>query len=342
VIQLRREIARCSVLAHQTDHAGRAGPLCPPPERTARPARRSLGEGGRSVPTSQAIVRSSLNRLQHEASSFASAIRAGRAAARDMWRRSRDSHVRGPNQLMLDRDTKRLREWAQWLQRAARNPEMILDSAGEPESTRSFCWPAEQLRGTEGSTAESRMIWQTTPVCGAWQLLFTVHNFAPALQKVVVEQQEPDGTWETIHSLHTIEFRAFAARPRIKIRREFSVPLPVAAGNCRSLLAHSTGSFCWPAERDCRGAGDRSSEIACEQAPTTYRPLAVTPRRPPGPETFSGRIRLAIRGVGQVAISHVEITNGVDRCSPKGWPAEQERRLGRPAPKRGFPDARFR
>jgi hypothetical protein len=125
------------------------------------------------------------------------------------------------------------------------------------------------------------MIWQATPVCGAWQLLFTVHNFAPALQKVVVEQQKPDGTWETIHGLHTIEFRAEAAKPRTRIRREFSVPLTVAAGNFH--------------------------------------------------------LRLAVRGVGQVAISHVEITNGVDRYSPKDWPLAQKRRLGRLAPRRKFP-----
>ena len=51
---------------------------------------------------------------------------------------------------MLDRDTERLREWTRWLRKAARNPELI---------------------------------WQATPVCGAWQLMFTVHNFAPAVQK---------------------------------------------------------------------------------------------------------------------------------------------------------------
>jgi hypothetical protein len=264
VFQLRREIARNAVLAHQTDNAGRAGPLGPPPERTAQ----------RSVPTRLAIVRSSVNRLQSEASAFYSAIRAGRDAARVMWRRSRDPRVRGPNELMLDRDAERLREWTRWLRDAARNPDLI---------------------------------WQATPVCGAWQLLFTVHNFAPAVQKVVVEQQQPDGTWEVIHGLHTIEFRAFAAHSRTTLRREFSVPI-ADLNHDQICRAGSPSSAMPPKNMDCAADG------------------AILP------------LRIAVRGVGQVAVSHVELTNGVVRCPPTGWPPVQKKLLGRPAPLRGFPE----
>ena len=139
-----------------------------------------------------------LARLRAEASVFASAIEDGRAAARAMWGRSRDRRVRGPNEVMVRRDKERLREWKEWLKCANHDP---------------------------------MLIWRATPVCGAWQLLFTVHNFAPAMQKVVVEQQQLDGTWTTLHGLHTIEFRAFAAKPRTGIRREFSVPIPLAASD---------------------------------------------------------------------------------------------------------------
>ena len=190
--------------------------------------------------------RATLVQLRQEAARFAATLRAGRVAARAMWDRSRNPQEQGPNELMLGRDADRLREWRVWLQRAGRNPEII---------------------------------WGATPVCGAWQLQFTVHNFAPALQEVVVEQRQPDGSWRTLHGLHLVEFQAFAARPRSRIRREVSVP-----------------------------TGD--------------------------PHTL---LRLAVRGVGQVAISRVELTNGVTKLHVRGWPPAQRKLLGYPAPSRGFP-----
>ena len=151
---------------------------------------------------------------------------------------------------MLARDTERLRAWQQWLGKAARNHDII---------------------------------WRATPVCGAWQLQFTLHNFAPALQRMVVEQRQPDGAWRTLHGLYTTEFRAFAARPRASIRREISVPVDDPAA----------------------------------------------------------RLRLAVRGVGQVAVSHVELTNGVVRLHPPGWRSSHQKILGSPAPRRGFPVVDF-
>jgi hypothetical protein len=212
--------------------------------------------------------------LRIEAESFAQALRAGRAAARTMWKRSRDPSVPGPNALMLDRDAARLREWRLWLRRAESHPEII---------------------------------WQATPVCGAWQLQFTVHNFAPALQKVVVEQQQSDGTWTTLHGLPLIEFRAFAAHRRAKIQREFSVPM--------SLPDNMVGRV----------------------IPDAPRRVADNPPYLPA----EGRLRIAVRGVGQVAISNVDLTNGVRHLRPRGWPRTTKRILGQPAPQRGFPHFDF-
>jgi hypothetical protein len=48
-------------------------------------------------------------------------------------------------------------------------------------------------------------------------------------------------------------------------------------------------------------------------------------------------LRLAVRGLGQVAISHVELTNGVTTLRPAGWRLTQKKILGRPAPRQGFP-----
>jgi hypothetical protein len=237
-------------------------------------------------------ARGCLKRLRIEASIFDAAIRAGRAAARAMWRRSRDPRTRGPNELMIERDAGRLWEWQEWLGRVERNPELA---------------------------------WQATPVCGAWQLLFAVHNFAPAMQKVVVEQQQADGAWVTLYGLYTIEFRAEAARPRTNISREFSVPVPLAA---------SAGAE--TAEMPKAGSLKAEEGFAIFRFPSfPILPAPIADAR------GCGGLRLAVRGIGQVAVSDVELTNGVERWRPEGWPHGRRRFIGRPASLRGFPKADF-
>ena len=133
-----------------------------------------------------------LLQLEAEARGFSAAITAGRNAARAMWRRTRNPKVRGQNEAILAADTTRLRAWRDWL-RAARN--------------------------------DLEKIFTVSPVCGTWELAFVVHNFAPALQKIVVEQQQPDDSWRELHSRYTIEFRAEAAAPHTNIRRPFATPI---------------------------------------------------------------------------------------------------------------------
>ena len=142
--------------------------------------------------TARRAVSPYLGRLDTEARDFTKAIAAGRKAARIMWRRTRDPKVHGQNEVILDTDATRLRAWREWLRVVRRDPEKAFESS---------------------------------PVCDVWQLQFVVHNFAPALQRVVVEQQQPDGSWRTLHSRHTIEFQADAAKPRTNIQRPFSVPV---------------------------------------------------------------------------------------------------------------------
>lgn len=131
-----------------------------------------------------------LRKLEVNAESFSKAIATGRMAARAMWRRTRDSKVRGQNEMILDADAARLKAWTSWLRTVRRDPQNAFTAS---------------------------------PVFGAWQLNFTVHNFAPALQRVVVSQKESDGSWRELAGRHTIEFRAEAAQPRTNIRRPFSV-----------------------------------------------------------------------------------------------------------------------
>jgi hypothetical protein len=138
------------------------------------------------------------------ANAFARALQAGRKAATVMSTRTREHDSRGQNALLLDNDLRRLDEWRRWLKTARRQPETIH---------------------------------QATPVCGAWQLRLRVHNFAPAAQKIIVEQQEADGCWTEILSRHTIEFRAHAARPRTRIVRELSTPVSGSSAKLRLRIA---------------------------------------------------------------------------------------------------------
>lgn len=214
----------------------------------------SAGNGTDSVRK----IRAQVSRLRAEVRSFASELRAGQAAARIMWRRSRDPRTRGPNERMLACDVARLRSWRKWLERIEAHPALA---------------------------------WRASPVCGAWQLQFTLHHFAPALQEVVIEQRGEDGIWRRLHAFHIVEFRAYAARPKTDLRREYSVALdlpPATAGS---------------------GMQPRSRLV---------------------------RLRFFVRGAGQVALGHFELTDGVTSHKPL-----RNRRsfvvVGRRAARRGFP-----
>jgi hypothetical protein len=185
-----------------------------------------------------------LQECRRQADEFAQAIRHGRHAARQMWRRTRDPGRTGHNDRILAEDAVRLKAWQRWLRLAVAQP----------------------LRAMNAS-----------PVCGSWQVQFWVHNFAPAVQKVVLEERQPDGLWREIAARYTIEFRAAAARPHSKIKREFTAPV---------------------------------------SAP-------------------DAALRIAVRGVGQVAISHVQVTNGVQTRRARNYHIRHI--LGEEPPTAGFP-----
>jgi hypothetical protein len=207
-------------------------------------ARRHLAGDGFDMAHRRQLAAKVLAQAGRDAARLESALKKARRAARTMWRRSRDPRQHGPNEEMLTRDAQRLRAWRAWLRRAQKKP----------------------------SLANS-----ATPVCGRWQLQFAVHNFAPALQKIVVEQQSTDGSWKELHNVFTIEFKAAAAQPRAKIVREISVPV----------------------------------------------------------DEPDARLRIAVRGLGQVVVSGVTLTDGVGARHPAG--SRKKMILGLPAPRNGFP-----
>lgn len=193
-----------------------------------------------------------LAQLDREAAAFATRLREDRAAAKTMWRRTRFSNWPSQNAALLSGDEERLRTWRNWIAHAR---------------------------------DDLKRVWDESPVCGAWQLYFTVRNFVPALQRISVEQSLADGTWKELHARHTIEFQARGAQPRTNVERLFSVPVDLPPGR-------STAAFHLP------------------------------------------RLRVVVRGLGQVRLSSAELTNGVDAYV---YPRDEKKPLGKPAPRRGLP-----
>ncbi|MEI6861354.1 MAG: family 20 glycosylhydrolase [Verrucomicrobiota bacterium] len=193
-----------------------------------------------------------LETMRSSAGDFAKELRRGRAAARAMWRRTRDPRAVSPNEIILAISLAWLRGWQQEWLAAIRH-------------RHKFARLGVRMPGNHGY------------FCGRWQLSFTVHNFAPALQQVVVEEQLPDGNGLKLRARFAIEFRAAAARPRANIRRLFSVPV----------------------------------------------------------NNPDDQLRIAVRGLGRIGIENVTLTDGVVTLRPRG---PSRFTLGRPAPKRGWPE----
>ncbi|MFI5337554.1 MAG: family 20 glycosylhydrolase [Opitutales bacterium] len=195
-----------------------------------------------------ALVTYYITKARKAAADFGRRLTAGLKAARVMWRCTRDPRLGGANETMLEHDAQRLAAWVDWLRQVRRDPALVHGPS---------------------------------PVCGTWQLQCWVHNLEPGGQRVGAEQRQPDGTWRELAGRPTLEFRAHAARPRTKLKREFNVPVEPAADGAEPIL------------------------------------------------------RLVAKGVGRVALSHVQLTDGVvirRTTAPRElvW-------LGHRAPTEGFP-----
>jgi hypothetical protein len=136
-----------------------------------------------------------------------------------------------------------------------------------------------------GDAARLRAWQRGQPVFGGrWQLCYQVHDFAPALHLVAVEQQQPDGAWKIIQTCYTIEFQTRAAQPRGPMKREHAAPLDWAGG------------------------------------------AAPLPK-----------LRLVVRGIGQVKVGDVALTDGKVSKAARGLGPRRWRKLGQPAPHAGLP-----
>ena len=195
----------------------------------------------------QARAHSAVVALTEACIDFSAKLRAARSAARAMWVASRPaaSFATSQNSRVLAADAERLRALRAWLRAASRDPQAAF---------------------------------LPSPVAGRWTLRFTLHHFAPCHQKVVVEQQQPDGAWRELYGRVLIEFRTAAARAHTpQLRFELACPVDDAA------------------------------------AP----------------------LRIAARCLGEFAVSHIELTDGV--TTHPHWPLRQRHTLGRPAAATGWP-----
>jgi hypothetical protein len=260
----RRGVARYEAERTFYTRLARARPATPLPFRASLEFRRYIAERDVYVRSASAMVFSLRRRLARRgaadpriarslagmlghADQFVATVHEGLRAARQLWGLTRDPRFRGPNERIVAADAARLKALRTWITRAAALPARL--SLG-------------------------------SPVCGRWQLIFDVVVAEPALQRLVVEVRGPDGTWTALHALTMIEFRAEAARPRARIRREFSVPV----------------------------------------------------EEPHAP------LRIAIRGIGRVGVTQIELSDGVKTLRPRRWPSSRVHVLGTKAPGSGFPD----
>ena len=199
-------------------------------------------------------VPASLTAFTEACLTYAAQLRSARAEARRMWCASRPAatFAASPNAALLRTDAARLRALRTFIRAASRRPASVF---------------------------------RASPVCGRWTLRFTLHHFAPAHQKIVIEQLLPDPAspsnppvWHEHHSRVLIEFRAAAARPRTPhLRFEFACPVD----------------------------------------------------NPDAP------LRLASRCLGEFAVSHIELTDGVTTLQHRT--PRTRHTLGVPAPASGWP-----
>jgi hypothetical protein len=156
------------------------------------------------------------NELTRAAIAFRRQLTVGQAAARAMWRRTRNARVTGPNEQMLKEDAIKLLA-LRWGDVSPRRP--------QSRRSRDCTLGGRSPFGAPGRRGDTSPHPRTSIIAGPWQLLFTLTNFAPALQQAVVEMRAPSGAWEDLFGLFAIEFQAAAARPRARRAHRVSVPI---------------------------------------------------------------------------------------------------------------------
>ncbi len=139
------------------------------------------------------VLRKHLNFLSLHTLKFKKHLISVRSVAKKVWARTRNPKERGPNELMLIEDLKRLEMWNSWLVAAKKNIGKVRK---------------ESVFGSPN------------------RLLFTVENKFPALQRISIQQQHKGGSvWKELFSTFFIEFLAKAAVKKTVLEYPLSIPL---------------------------------------------------------------------------------------------------------------------
>lgn len=141
--------------------------------------------------TQQKPLRAQIHRLLAQAAVFQKSWREGRQAAHTMWRLTRHAKATPPNLELMNRDRIQLASWTDWLRDCLDQPAHVLS---------------------------------TNVVVAENLLSFTVWNFAPAVQRIVIEQATGD-SWQVVKSCHTIEFMSSGASARSSLKHIYAAPI---------------------------------------------------------------------------------------------------------------------
>lgn len=150
----------------------------------------------RKLQSQSRSIRSRLGPLAKTAARFERALHNGREAAKAMWQLTRSARSPSPYTAQFTRDRQQLKRWQQWLTKCGQHPSHVLTAI---------------------------------PVSGQWQLTYEIWNFAPAVQKITLEQRIRD-QWIPLKSCHTIEFLSEGADQKSSIKRHLSAPLAAPIG----------------------------------------------------------------------------------------------------------------
>ena len=238
-------------------------------------ARRATRQG--KTPEAEKTIRS----LEKQADALKKSALAAKKATRILWQRSRYLDDSNPNEVMLQRDLKRIAEIRSFLTASLKN---------------------------------GKRIWNSNPLLGRWHLLFHARNFAPALQGMAVEVRQSNGEWKTVHSLYSLEFTADAGNARTNFLHRHSVPLewkrklPPARATWNS-RRRATGSLRLAAHQRRRCLRSLPSDER-ERAPATLP-------SPDEPNAAGHDFRRA-RAASGFSSRRLECQSGVDRTHVRG------------------------
>jgi len=158
-----------------------------------------------------ATVRSLINTLLVSSSRMQREARQAGVVARKLWARTRYKYEQGPNDVIINNDLAKLKQWVLWLKKAKQN---------------------------------NANIKKPTVFGSVNKLSFTIENKFPALQRILVQQyDEKEKLWKELFGTFLIEFRERAAQKKTALKYELSVSLEENSTGKKPVLRFAARGF---------------------------------------------------------------------------------------------------